>query len=113
MCEVENDWLLCQYGSQKVPKLYLLFIFRNARGLTKTKQNRKENSGKVNKVWKSIVNIGIKHDRKPVITMEVFDGDDTTITGDVNKVLSKWMDDIASLFKDKHGFDDRILAGVK
>ncbi len=56
------------------------------------------------KFWKSIGKIEIKQHRKPVIPMEVYDSHGS-ITGNVDKVLSKWKDDFASLFKDKAGFD--------
>ncbi len=44
--------------------------------------------------------------------MEVYDSHGS-ITGNVDKVLSKWKDDFAFLFKDKNGFDDEFLASVK
>ncbi len=65
-----------------------------------------------NKFWKSIGKMGIKQARKPVIPMEVYDSHGS-ITGNVDKVLSKWKDDISSLFKDKAGFDDEFLASMK
>ncbi len=49
---------------------------------------------------------------KPVIPMEVYDSHGS-ITGNVDKVFSKWKDDFAFLFKDKNGFDDEFLASVK
>ncbi len=36
-----------------------------------------------------------------------------SITRNVDKVLSKWKDDFASLFKDKNGFDNEFLTSVK
>ncbi len=65
-----------------------------------------------NKCWKSIGKNGIKQNRKPVIPMEVYERHGS-ITGNVDNVLSKWKDDFASLFKNKAGFDDEVLASVK
>ncbi len=94
--------------------------------MTKTKQYRKEKFWKSdqdglineaetdpNKFWKSIGKIGIKQVRKPVIPMDVYESHGS-ITANVDKVLSKWKDDFASLFKDKDGFDhEECLASVK
>ncbi len=82
--------------------------------ILKSEQDRLINEAETDQknVWKSIGKIRIKQDRKPVIPMEVYDSHGS-ITGNVDKALSKWKDDFASLFKDKAGFHDEFLASVK
>ncbi len=121
MCEAENNWLSCQHG----PRRSLLKSVQKRKRFDKNKTKQKrifwkseqdwpinEAETDPNKFWKSIGKIGIKQDRKPVILMEVYDSHGS-ITGYVDKVLSKWKDDFTSLFKDKAGFDDEFLASVK
>ncbi len=91
-----------------------MFKRRNRFDKNKTKQKRKfwkseqdhlinETEIDPNKFWKSIGKFVNKQDRKSVIPMDVYDSHDS-ITGIFDKVLSKWKDDFASLFKDKDGF---------